>query len=95
MLSDRVSNPGPLTCETGALPIALRGPAVLRYTIYEMFSIEKVKTEVPEVYQVCRLICIVAYKLLKSTALKMAKNRPKLYGVLTVLSALGLRSLFT
>ena len=27
MLPDRVSNPGPLTHESGALPIALRGPA--------------------------------------------------------------------
>ena len=27
MLSDRVSNPGPLTYESGALPIALRGLA--------------------------------------------------------------------
>ena len=27
MLPDRVSNPGPLTDESGALPIALRGPA--------------------------------------------------------------------
>ena len=27
MLPDRVSNPGPLAYETGALPIALRGPA--------------------------------------------------------------------
>ena len=30
MLPDRVSNPGPLTYESGALPIALRGPAVSR-----------------------------------------------------------------
>ena len=30
MLPDRVSNPGPLTYESGALPIALRGPAVVR-----------------------------------------------------------------
>ena len=29
MLPDRVSNPGPLTYESGALPIALRGPAQL------------------------------------------------------------------
>ena len=29
MLPDRVSNPGPLTYESGALPIALRGPASL------------------------------------------------------------------
>ena len=30
MLPDRVSNPGPLTYESGALPIALRGPAAKR-----------------------------------------------------------------
>ena len=29
MLPDRVSNPGPLTYESGALPTALRGPAPL------------------------------------------------------------------
>ena len=29
MLPDQVSNPGPLTYESGALPIALRGPALL------------------------------------------------------------------
>ena len=27
MLPERVSNPGPLTYESGALPIALHGPA--------------------------------------------------------------------
>ena len=32
MLPDRVSNPGPLTYESGALPIALRGPAQLAVT---------------------------------------------------------------
>ena len=32
MWPDRVSNPGPLTYESGALPIALRGPA--SYTGY-------------------------------------------------------------
>ena len=30
MLPDRVSNPGPLTYESGVLPIALRGPAGVR-----------------------------------------------------------------
>ena len=30
MLPDRVSNPGPLTYESGALPIALHGPAKIR-----------------------------------------------------------------
>ena len=29
MWPDRVSNPGPLTYESGALPIALQGPATL------------------------------------------------------------------
>ena len=29
MLPDRVSNPGPLTYESGALPIVLRGPTVI------------------------------------------------------------------
>ena len=28
MLPDWISNPGPLTYESGALPIALRGPAL-------------------------------------------------------------------
>ena len=31
MLPDRVSNPGPLTYESGALPIALRGPAGIHW----------------------------------------------------------------
>ena len=30
MLPDRVSNPGPLTYESGALPIVLHGPAYLK-----------------------------------------------------------------
>ena len=34
MLPDRVSNPGPLTYESGALPIALRGPATWIEGIY-------------------------------------------------------------
>ena len=35
MLPDRVSNPGPLTYESGALPIALRGP--VNWSIYILF----------------------------------------------------------
>ena len=31
MLPDRVSNPGPLTYELGALPIALRSPAINKF----------------------------------------------------------------
>ena len=34
MLPDRVSNPGPLTYESGALPTALRGPATVKENRY-------------------------------------------------------------
>ena len=34
MLPDRVSNPGPLTYESGALPIALRGPSIVWIYMY-------------------------------------------------------------
>ena len=44
MLPDRVSNPGPLTYESGALPIALRGPAV-RGSLNGMHAVEKKKAE--------------------------------------------------
>ena len=37
MLPDRVSNPGPLTYESGALPIAPRGPADLQFA-NQLFS---------------------------------------------------------
>ena len=37
MLPDRVSNPGPLTYESGALPIALRGPAFSRRSRLKFF----------------------------------------------------------
>ena len=43
MLADRVSNPGPLSYESGALPIALRSPAVrvkLKFLLKE-FQFEK------------------------------------------------------
>ena len=36
MLPDRVSNPGPLTYESGALPIALRGPADQIWIIFSL-----------------------------------------------------------
>ena len=42
MLPDRVSNPGPLTYESGALPIALRGPAFFtEEDAYLLFDIKK------------------------------------------------------
>ena len=38
MLPDRVSNPGPLTYESGALPIALRGPAMFLWKMWQIIS---------------------------------------------------------
>ena len=35
MLPDRVSNPGPLSYESGVLPIALRGPATDLWSVQE------------------------------------------------------------
>ena len=45
MLPDRVSNPGPLTYESGALPIALRGPATsgnrVKIPVWEQLATDK------------------------------------------------------
>ena len=43
MLPDRVSNPGPLTSESGVLPIPLRGPAHLLLTKVFMEGLKSVK----------------------------------------------------
>ena len=54
MLPDQVSNPGPLTQESDALPIALRGPAKITLTVlksqrdkhcYTNLILPKLKTE--------------------------------------------------
>ena len=39
MLPDRVSNPGPLTYESGALPTALRGPAIMTVIVVTWNSV--------------------------------------------------------
>ena len=41
MLPDRVSNPGPLTYESGALLIALRGPAPKLKCANKSFSLSR------------------------------------------------------
>ena len=41
MLPDRVSNPGPLTYESDALPIALRGPAFRKETTVEIRGVAR------------------------------------------------------
>ena len=43
MLPDRVSNPGPLTHESGALPIALRGPASEILSAVLLFTFVSIK----------------------------------------------------
>ena len=47
MLPDRVSNPGPLTHKSGALPIALRGPTEETQENYRMrYFVENVAENV-------------------------------------------------
>ena len=69
MLPDRVSNPGPLTYESGALPIALRGPAgnatykVSRSSVYwfwrkRFFKVFTIYGHGGHVGHVTKLICI-------------------------------------
>ena len=43
MLPDRVSNPGPLTYESGVLPIALRGPAVYNSSNDSTFELHRIR----------------------------------------------------
>ena len=45
MLPDWVSNPGPLTYESGALPIVTRGPAHITRPVLSPLSILKNKTK--------------------------------------------------
>ena len=60
MLPDRVSNPGPLTYESGALLIALRGPARTIYgSLRPNMSEESLETSIP--YYVCGLIANMKY----------------------------------
>ena len=43
MWQDRVSNPGPLTYESGALPIALRGPTKIINIIHISLLLKTIK----------------------------------------------------
>ena len=55
MLPDRVSNPGPLTYESGALPIALRGPAqmFLQDMYHIIFLFRKIYLSIRVLISVC------------------------------------------
>ena len=53
MLPDRVSNPGPLTYESGALPTGLRGPKIVCKSCLSSFTtVKKILLKVPKV--VCK-----------------------------------------
>ena len=60
MWPDRVSNPGPLTYEPGALPTALRGPAL---------SITEKRVECQYFIKVFEQLCEVVGKLCFATDL--------------------------
>ena len=52
MLPDRVSNPGPLTYESGALPIALRGPYMFISAFHYIYLIGYGPQEMPRCWHV-------------------------------------------
>ena len=57
MLPDRVSNPGPLTYESGALPIALRVPALLKAVVVVVLVIYVS----PALYIINNIIYVIKY----------------------------------
>ena len=57
MLPDRVSNPGPLTYESGALPIALRGPARRCVAHKSCVPMPKVKVTIRSEVKLCLKLC--------------------------------------
>ena len=101
MLPDRVSNLGPLTYESGALPIALRGPAPLtREGTMKMYSCFPESVPIHSISQPQLPIYILYlyigqgtehisnYHLLGKILTLLHSERPKLYRVLAVLSAI-------
>ena len=67
MLPDRVSNPGPLTYESGALPIALRGPAsCLSYKHFRRFApLKNTKMQSCQ-HDIAKSILALGFKLLEN-----------------------------
>ena len=66
MLPDRVSNPGPLTYESGVLPIALQGPAFSETGSTDKFSRpcykfwQLIESKIKDMTLLCSALCIVA-----------------------------------
>ena len=78
MLPDRVSNPGPLTYESGALPIALRGPALCSC----FGCISKIQKPGPEVIKLFSCSTQLSMKFFPLINVKM----PTIVGILTFMS---------
>ena len=57
MLPDRVSNPGPLTYESGVISIALRGPAWVWTKMTIVFLFTYTDTDLPSIYDSLLLLC--------------------------------------
>ena len=73
MLPDRVSNPGPLTYESGALPIALRGPARVRLFLMYMPYIKFQDSSIRLVHKVV--------SIQNANVRKRGITQPKIYGI--------------
>ena len=58
MLPDRVSNPGPLTYESGALPITLRSPAIY-YQVPQLANCYFVDTSEIILFYVLKCLIII------------------------------------
>ena len=63
MLPDWVSNPGPLTYESGALPIALRGPAFPR--LKGVISLGKILLSDEKIFSLGKIPFLFPQKLRK------------------------------
>ena len=67
MLPDRVSNPGPLTYESGALQIALRGPVEFNVNFCQTFQFMSV-------FQVCTVVRRRKQTPANNTVLRHSRN---------------------
>ena len=87
MLPDRVSNPGPLTYESGALPIALRGPAQMRVKMSKQPPPAPTASAVGPCPTVIQIVGCTGTRSLPSTI--EPPNHPlKMYGLTSMFSTI-------
>ena len=70
MWPDRLTNPGPLTCESDALPIAQRGPATVFVTFLlscsprsQFFPLTLLHSEWPKLHRVLAVLSAVGLRV--------------------------------